>query len=179
MLSKQNVIYALLVLATASGFFGVGYALFHHSNTAAKSAATSAADSALRTAQLHQCIATNVTRSSDNWSHLSDFNFDTLQINDTKSSLQSNYAALEKIGLDRRVLNRALKQAEGQLVAQEADADSKTWMALTDCAAETSAGSGAVEVFSIAQTPPPWYVLGHTASQLQNAARPDPEGSVP
>lgn len=197
LVNTYAILFGIVALALAVSI-GFGYVKLSHA------ASTSAAD-ALETAQLHQCEATNVTHASDNWNHLEDYAsdlasyrsdlasywYDAQQVRFTKASLQSNYRALAKLHIDRRVLRRALAQSEAGLASQRtaaisqktaaasqlSAANAKTWVALTDCTATHSAGE--VEVFSIGQAGPPWYALGRTADQLANAAKPDPVGSIP
>lgn len=121
--------------------------------------------------QLHSCEIANITRALDNASHYDDYKYYTQQITFTKTSLQSDYAALAKVGIDKKVLNRALAQSKAGLTSEENDADGKTWATLTDCDAPN--GNLGVEVYTFASVPPP-------ANQLSplNATKPDPAGSV-
>lgn len=122
-------------------------------------------------AQLHGCEMANITRALDNSAHLSNYNFYNQQINFTQSTLQSNYDALQKVGISKTVLNTALKNTEATLSLEKNEASTMTWATLTNCTAGPNEG---IEVYTIASNKPPANQLS-----LTNATLPDPAGSVP
>lgn len=154
---------AILVLALAVGANSLGLT---------GKASTGRVSAGLALGQRDQCIATNISRATDNRSHLADYRFITQQIHFTQSSLRSNYAALLKAGISKRVLDRALRQSEASLRSQRRDAATKTWTALSNCAAAPRPRE-ALEVHSIAEAIPP-----KSALRIRNALRTDPVGSV-
>lgn len=126
---------------------------------------------------LNSCIRLNIVRALDNSSHYSDYKTITQQIRFQSTSLRSNYLALRRIGLPKRILNRALKQAIAALASQRAQANTKEWVPLTNCTAIAISSGGTYLPplpISFAAGPPPASALNSL-----NARNPDPVGSLP
>lgn len=126
---------------------------------------------------VHGCIRLNIIRASDNKSHYADYKYISQQVSFAAASLHSNYLALRKIGIDPKVLARALKQSQAILATERIQADSKEWVPLTNCNAVALASGGKYTPpepipFS-KQAPPP------SAMNPLNATQPDPVGSLP
>lgn len=187
---QANALVALVVVLTVGVFAVLGVTVWSHFQTnsqLAHKASNAHVLATLKKGERNSCIAQNITRATDNRSHLKDFELamkviagQAQQIEFTKGSLHSNYVALQHLGISQRVLRRALRQSLAQLKSSEAslrseraDARAKTWTALTNCAASPRAGSS-VRVYLIATKHPP-----QSAMQFKNAEQIDPVGSVP
>lgn len=126
---------------------------------------------------LHSCIRLNILRQGENLSRYTDYRYISQQIMFQGRSLATNYEALARIGLARDVLDAALRQSLASLAIERVQAASKTWVPLTNCNAVALQTSGKYKPplpISFARQLPP-----SSALDADNAALPDPVGSVP
>jgi hypothetical protein len=126
---------------------------------------------------LHACIRLNIVRAEDNTSHYGDYLVTTQQIKFQSASLRSNYIALQRIGIPKKILDRALAQSEASLKTERIQAESKSWVPLTNCTAVALSTGGTYKPpapISFTRGKPPTTALNFT-----NAALADPVGSLP
>lgn len=126
---------------------------------------------------LHSCVRLNIVRAEDNKSHYGDYLVISQQLKFQSSSLKSNYAALKHIGVPIAVLNRALKQQLASLQTARIQADSKSWVPLTNCTAVALSSGGTYkppQPIPFSQGKPP-----ASSMDFRNAALNNPVGSLP
>lgn len=125
---------------------------------------------------IQTCIRINQLRASDNSSHYADYISMKQQIGFTELSQKSDYVALNKLHIDKKVLKVALQQSRATLATERHAIKDKSWTPLTNCT-KAIADEG-----SYYPSPPPVYFVQKlppkSALNFVNASTSSPLGSI-